>query len=182
MRHVHHPSRLGWPLPPGAKRLGEPLLNMMARQIARQHPSVLDRLSDFADTACLIIPEGMPAAILLTLRQPPSAPQLRLVRPRDVTAPQAVIRARLAILLQLLEGRLDGDALFFSRDLIVEGDMEIVVALRNAIDDAGIDMLRDLSLAFGPMAAPMERLANRALSAALDLQARLRPQRLGAEA
>jgi predicted lipid carrier protein YhbT len=38
--------------------------------------------------------------------------------------------------MQLLEGKLDGDALFFSRDLVVDGDTEAVVMLRNIIDGA----------------------------------------------
>jgi len=41
-------------------------------------------------------------------------------------------------MIELLEGRADGDALFFSRTLTVEGDMEAVVALRNAIDGSEI--------------------------------------------
>ncbi|AGH97674.1 hypothetical protein A11S_851 [Micavibrio aeruginosavorus EPB] len=35
----------------------------------------------------------------------------------------------------MIDGRYDGDALFFSRDIYIEGDTEAVVCLRNALDD-----------------------------------------------
>jgi ubiquinone biosynthesis protein UbiJ len=70
----------------------------------------------------------------------------------------------LAILIRLLDGRLDGDALFFSRDLMIEGNMEAVVTLRNAVDGAGIDLLDDLLSVFGPLRGPARLVAGGALS------------------
>ena len=64
------------------------------------------------------------------------------------------------MLIDLAEGRLDGDALFFSRDLAVEGDTEAVVALRNAVDDAEIDLTADLASMFGPLAGPARLTIN----------------------
>ena len=49
----------------------------------------------------------------------------------------------------LIDGSYDGDALFFSRDLVVEGDIEAVIALRNAIDDAGVDLVADTAALLG---------------------------------
>jgi O2-independent ubiquinone biosynthesis accessory factor UbiT len=46
----------------------------------------------------------------------------------------------LAALLGLVYGAFDGDALFFSRDLVVEGDTGAMLALRNAIDNAEFDL------------------------------------------
>ena len=63
----------------------------------------------------------------------------------------------------LVDGSYDGDALFFSRDLVVEGDVEAVLALRNAIDDAGIDLVADTAALFGPLAPIGERLLGGAL-------------------
>jgi len=79
------------------------------------------------------------------------------------TPPTATIQGPLATLTRLLEGRLDGDALFFSRDLMIEGNMEAVVTLRNAVDGAGIDLLEDLSSAFGPLGGPARLVAGGAL-------------------
>jgi predicted lipid carrier protein YhbT len=63
----------------------------------------------------------------------------------------------LAGLFGLVEGHLDGDALLFSRDLVVEGDVEAVLALRNAIDDAQLDPMAEIASIFGPLAEPLKR-------------------------
>jgi predicted lipid carrier protein YhbT len=63
----------------------------------------------------------------------------------------------------LIDGSYDGDALFFSRDLVVEGDVEAVLALRNAIDDAGVDLVADTAALFGPLGPLGERLLGGAL-------------------
>ncbi len=47
-----------------------------------------------------------------------------------------VIRGPLLMLLGILDGTLDGDALFFHRAIAVSGKTEAVVAMRNAIEDA----------------------------------------------
>lgn len=63
----------------------------------------------------------------------------------------------------LIDGSYDGDALFFSRDLVVEGDIEAVIALRNAIDDAGVDLVADTAALLGPLGPLGERLLGGAL-------------------
>lgn len=164
---------------PGPRHLAEAALNRLAGLLARRHAGMLERLADFAGATCLIVPRDLPAAFLLTLQPAPQPPRLELV---DATATEAraTIRADLATLLQLLEGRIDGDALFFSRDLTVEGDMEVVVALRNAVDDAGIDMIGDAASACGPFAAPAERVARQLTGTAVHLHRRLAAAILGA--
>ena len=49
----------------------------------------------------------------------------------------------------MVDGRLDGDALFFSRDLQVSGDTEAVVSLRNALDDLEGSVADDVAAVFG---------------------------------
>jgi ubiquinone biosynthesis protein UbiJ len=66
-----------------------------------------------------------------------------------------VIRGHLALLFALGEGRLDGDAAFFARNLVFEGDTEVVLALRNAVDGAGIDIKADFAATLGPLARPL---------------------------
>lgn len=51
--------------------------------------------------------------------------------------------------------------MFFSRSLIVKGDMEAMLALRNALDDCGFDLPRDLTAAAGPLARPFREAAER---------------------
>ena len=57
-------------------------------------------------------------------------------------------------LLDMIDGSLDGDAMFFSRDLKVTGDTEAVVALRNALDDFEGSALDSVIGSFGLLAAP----------------------------
>lgn len=166
---------------PGPRHLAEVALNRLVDLLARRHAGMLERLADFAGATCLIVPRDLPAAFLLTLQSAPQPPRLDLVDAATTEA-RATIRADLATLLQLLEGRIDGDALFFSRDLTVEGDMDVVVALRNAVDDAGIDLLSDAAAACGPLAAPAERLGRQLSGTAIQLHRRLAAAILGARA
>jgi predicted lipid carrier protein YhbT len=57
-------------------------------------------------------------------------------------------------LLNMIDGSLDGDALFFSRDLQVSGDTEAVVALRNALDDFEGSALDSVVGSFGLLSGP----------------------------
>lgn len=166
---------------PGPRHLAEAVLNRLASLLARRHAGMLDRLSNFAGATCLIVPCDLPMAFLLTLQPAPQPPRLELVD-AAATEARATIRADLATLLQLLEGRIDGDALFFSRDLTVEGDMEVVVALRNAVDDAGIDLIDDAAAACGPLATPVERLGRRLSGTAARLHCHLSAAILGTRA
>jgi predicted lipid carrier protein YhbT len=65
----------------------------------------------------------------------------------------------------MIHGSCDGDALFFSRDLSIEGDTEAVLALRNALDDAEIDLPAEIAAAFGLIDTLADRLARRVIPA-----------------
>ena len=65
-------------------------------------------------------------------------------------------------LLDMIDGSLDGDALFFSRDLVIEGDTEAVLALRNAIDNEEIDLAREIAALLGPFEGAVVRPARAA--------------------
>ncbi|MCK1720752.1 SCP2 sterol-binding domain-containing protein [Bradyrhizobium sp. 141] len=122
------------------------------QRIHRRNPAIFDRLGDHARARFGIKPIDLPFAFVVEARPP----RLSVVRslPHGL---DARISASLANLLALLEGRLDGDALMFSRELVVEGDVEAVLALRNAIDDAQLDLATELSSLFGPLGAPARR-------------------------
>src|SRR4051794_37679081 len=66
----------------------------------------------------------------------------------DAPAPHATLRGSLATMIDLLEGRIDGDALFFTRDLQVSGSTQVVVAVRNTLDREVIDLRADIAAAF----------------------------------
>lgn len=132
--------------------------------MARRHPSVFERLSDLGAPTFLIEPRELPFGFLL--RVGASRPRIEVVA--DPSAEQATARicGSLAALIELLEGRLDGDALFFSRELLVEGNTEAIVALRNAVDGAGVDVVADLLSVLGPLSGPAQTVARAAGSAA----------------
>lgn len=79
----------------------------------------------------------------------------------------ACVRAPLVQLVDLLEGRADGDTLFFNRAIAIEGSAEAVVALRNALESEDIYLFDELLSLFGPFGkdvALAATLANRFLT------------------
>jgi predicted lipid carrier protein YhbT len=68
----------------------------------------------------------------------------------------------------MLHGTEDGDALFFSGDLEISGDTGAVLALRNALDDAELDLTEELAALAGG-AGPLLRQASRMLARASGL-------------
>lgn len=125
------------------------------QRICRRNPQVFDRLGPHAGKRFGIRPTDLPLAFVVEAS--PRRPRLSVVRelPPDV---DASIASPLFNLLALLEGRLDGDALMFSRQLVIEGDVEAVLALRNAIDDVQLDLTTEASSLFGPLAEPVRRV------------------------
>ena len=136
------------------------VLSGFLHRIWRRNPAIFDRLGVHAAARFGIKPTDLPLAFVVEAAPPP---RLSVVRdlPRDL---DARISSSLVNLLALLEGRVDGDALMFSRQLVVEGDVEAVLALRNAIDDAQLDLVSELAALFGPLGEP----ARRVLQAARD--------------
>jgi len=118
--------------------------------------NIFERLDGLDNPTFLIDPIDLPHVFELI----PETQEPRLVvhgRGQEPSC-KAVIRGPLKALLDLLQGRIDGDALFFSRDLSIEGDTEAVVALRNAVDGAEIDIDGDIRILFGPLARPLAGL------------------------
>jgi predicted lipid carrier protein YhbT len=138
-----------------------------ARSLGRRHPALFARLGDEADKIFLIDPTDLPLAFRLLPR--PGAPRLETVRREadgclDAGSWDARVAGPLAALIGLVHGAYDGDALFFSRDLVIEGDTAAVLALRNAIDNEEIDLTREAAALFGPFESlalrPAQELAS----------------------
>lgn len=159
---------LGMALKPLPPRALQPLFDAMLRVIRRRHPDILERMAEYGDRPVCIDPVDLPFVILLDPH--PETPALTVRREIDPGEIAATIHGPLETLIALAEGKVDGDALFFSRRLVIEGDTEVVVALRNAIDGAGIDLIADISEELGPLARPFRSAAG----SALGLIARLR--------
>ena len=124
-------------------------------------PSLLARLGEHAAGRFAIDPVDCPFAFLIAPRAIDGP--VRVVRSLDDATYDARIAAPLIVLVGLLDGSYDGDALFFSRDLVIEGDTEAVLALRNAIENAGLDPSTVAGLPAG-----LHSSFNRATGAALS--------------
>jgi len=132
----------------------QPVLTHIASHVARSRPELFARLGPHADKLFMIDPIDLPFVLLLR----PTAERPYLVAARRHPTPRhdAAIAGTFLDLIGMMEGSLDGDALFFSRDLRVSGDTEAVVALRNALDDVEGSALDSIVAAFGPLSAPLQ--------------------------
>jgi len=131
------------------------VIGRLVEGTAARHPSLFARLGSHAATAFLIDPIDLPFVIqLLPARMGRRIELVRRERPVDW---DARIAGPLAALIGLVHGAYDGDALFFSRDLTIEGNTEAVLALRNAIDDAEIDLSEEILAMLGVLRALAEK-------------------------
>ena len=129
------------PPPPFAPALLGKGLSALLQGIARRHPSILVRLGAYGGADFLLDVTDVPVLLLMS----PAAGRMRVFRRSAVPAHGAGIRGSLAAFLSMLHGVEDGDALFFSGALEISGDTAAVVALRNALDDAEIDLAAEIA-------------------------------------
>jgi O2-independent ubiquinone biosynthesis accessory factor UbiT len=145
------------PVPPAVL---QPALNAAMAITRRKHPDIFERMEGYGDPVFLVDPIDLPYVFILTPDQ--QSPKLVIAREHSTEDVDAVIRGPLLALIDMLEGRIDGDAMFFSRDLVIEGDTEVVVALRNAVDGAEINLMEGVMALFGPFSAPVRAAVNTA--------------------
>ncbi len=136
-------------------------LTGMVRQLVHRRPGVLSRLGRDAATCLLIDPVDLPFQFRLLLDGPRS--RVDVIDGNAPAGAAARVRAPLLVLLGLLDGTYDADALFFSRDLVIEGDTEVVLAVRNAVEGADLTPAELVGLA-GRLAVVFNRAAADALS------------------
>lgn len=141
----------------------QPGLEAALSILLRRHPALFDRLGEHRAKSFAFLPTGSPLAFLVR----PALSSITLTRLAAARRADVVIGGDLVLLLALLEGRIDGDSIFFSRELSVAGDMEAVVALRNSLDDCEIDLPEDLSSLAGPFSLLFAALGRRIRKMAL---------------
>lgn len=150
-----------------ARRLGDGfgglVFDRLLRILETRHPRAFASFGELPEARVLIDPVDAPAALLFQV-----GPRVALrVVPRGTPA-EAVVRGPCEKLLDLLEGRIDGDALFFRRELAIEGDTALILALRNTLDGEEMDLFGDVASAAGPLRHALP-LARRNAGRALDL-------------
>lgn len=133
----------------------ERAVTLLFQRMMKEHPGLFDRLGEHKEKRFAFLPVDVPLCFVVE----PARPGIRVMRRSGSPAGvDASVEGPLFTLLALLEGRCDADALFFSRDLSVTGDMEAMLAMRNALDDCDIDLPRDLSTLAGPLAPLFGRI------------------------
>ena len=129
-----------------------PLLDLGAaallRGMGRNHPDLFRVLEELRRTVVRVELTDLPRQFLLQFGG--GAPSLKLASADDVPA-DASVKGSLESLLALLEGRIDSDALFFTREIVIAGDASAVVALRNILDRETIVLLDEVSSLLGPL-------------------------------
>ena len=145
----------------------------------RNHPHLFAVLAEQRQTRILVALTDPPRRFLLQYGG--AAPSLRVVDDAADVAADAELRGGLEAMMALLEARVDGDALFFTRELAVSGDTAAVVTLRNILDRETINVLDEASSLFGPL----KRMARAAIlnweRRAARLRAALAPPSAGGE-
>ncbi|WP_434722843.1 ubiquinone anaerobic biosynthesis accessory factor UbiT [Mesorhizobium sp. RIZ17] len=110
------------------------LLTQSLRSLARREPRLFERLGEHRSARYFIDPTDL--AFAFTVVPDGDRSVVRVVRKSETATSSVLIRGPLLTLLSLLDGTLDGDALFFSRVISISGRTEAVLALRNTIEDA----------------------------------------------
>ncbi|WP_246687008.1 SCP2 sterol-binding domain-containing protein [Mesorhizobium sp. B2-4-19] len=111
-----------------------PLLTLSLRSLAGREPRLFERLGEHR-SACYFI-DPIDLAFAFTVVPDGERSIVRVVRKSETATSSVQIKGPILTLLSLLDGTLDGDALFFSRIISISGRTEAVLALRNTIEDA----------------------------------------------
>lgn len=125
----------------------QPALRRIVRTVASHRPELFNRIGPHAGKTFIIDPSNTP--FVLVLRPNPASPSLRACRRRNIPDYDARISGTFLTLFHMVDGTLDGDALFFTRRLSIEGDTEAVVCLRNALDDLEGSVIEDAADLYG---------------------------------
>jgi O2-independent ubiquinone biosynthesis accessory factor UbiT len=153
-------------------------LAVTVRTIARRHRGLVARLAPSAGARVLIEIADLPCALLLTIEEAPRLPSLRLATGADRKLATASVVGKLSQLIELLDGDVDGDTMFFSRDLSITGDTSAILLLRNALDSEDIDLFDDMLDLLGPFARPVRGIRQRVAAAARNVARRTAARRV----
>lgn len=130
------------------------VLEHITVNLQKNHPSIIERLQIIEDKKFLISPTDLPFAIIITFLKN----EIISVATKDENIETDVkIYGSISSLVKMLNGEVDGDALFFSRDLTIEGDTEALLALRNSMDADDINILYEMLDSFGILGSIIEK-------------------------
>ncbi|MTI17712.1 hypothetical protein E1162_10715 [Rhodobacteraceae bacterium RKSG542] len=129
------------PLFSGALRLVPPpplgfVLTRAVRRLAVQRPDLFERLDVYRHAHFIIDPIDIPHVFRLIPNGEHAT--VEMIARSKCPKGTAKISGPLVVLLGLVDGTYDGDAVFFTRDLVIEGDTDAVLALRNTMEEADL--------------------------------------------
>ncbi|MBS0254630.1 MAG: SCP2 sterol-binding domain-containing protein [Proteobacteria bacterium] len=127
----------------------QPLLRRIVTKVACKRPELFQRLGSHRQSRYLLDAQELPFVFLLV--PDPHRPQLRAYLRSSSPTVDVRIVGPLRTLARMADGGIDGDALFFSREFTITGDLEAAVCLRSALDDLEGSIMQDL---FGLFGAP----------------------------
>lgn len=153
-------------LPPIAAYPAGPLLTGALRALARRKPGLFDRLGEYSKERYVIDPSDLGFAFTIVPDRERSF--VSVVGKSDVAGAPVVVRGPILMLLGLLDGTMDGDALFFRRIVTISGRTDAVLALRNAIEDAELKPADLLGLT-----GALARIADSGILGGLDAARRI---------
>lgn len=116
----------------------EILFNLSMKNIVRRNPELFLRLGEHAGKTYVIEMTDLPFCVLLETNPDRPCVLVRRSLPQDRSRVAATISGSILAHLRMITGREDADALFFSREIVINGDIGAALALRNAIDDMDI--------------------------------------------
>lgn len=139
----------------------QPFLSKSIINMQNKHPRIFDRLSD-EELDFIIDATDLP--FVFYLKPSKKSPILKAIKRSEKPYSSAIIKGTLTNLLKLFEGKVDGDAMFFSKELVIEGSTAATVALRNAIDGEDMSIQNDLSEIFSPFEDLYKILSTKAIN------------------
>lgn len=111
-------------------------LTLAVRRLARRRPRLFERLGEYRTATFLIAPSDL--AFGFAVVPDGERAEVRTVADDRTADADVTVRGPLLMLLGLLDGTFDGDALFFHRVISVSGRTDALLALRNTLEDADL--------------------------------------------
>jgi predicted lipid carrier protein YhbT len=135
------------------------LVAVLTHGMRRRHPQLVSNFKRLDPAVVHIAPTDLPHRFALIFGD--GRMEVRVLLPGSPQAANATIRGGLLALIDLLEGRIDGDAMFFSRDIQITGSTAVIVAVRNTLDREEISMRDEIASLFGPLERPVRFMVRR---------------------
>lgn len=129
-------------------------INVLMRKMERRHARLFRNLEKLGKATIHIEPTDLPHRFALNIGCKPIS--LKIIEGK-AKKPSASMKGELKVLIDMFEGRIDGDEVFFSRDFVISGNTSVIVGLRNTLDRENINLLDDVASLFGPFAEPVKK-------------------------